>query len=211
VEPQLKQRLVGAAVLVSLAVLVVPVLLDGGYRQAGSPRRDMAPMPPDSYEEVVPPLPDEVQAELEAGLNADTDILSATAADAAAQLAREPALATPDTVNRDPPPVVADESAAVAEAPPEPVAEVPPAPVPAVTGEQWTVQLGSFANRANAEGLLGRVKAGGVQGFILPLTDAGKTTFRVRAGPVAGRAAADLLRANLEQTQSIRGMLVRHP
>ena len=73
------------------------------------------------------------------------------------------------------------------------------------------MQLGSFASRANAEGLLERVKASGVPGFILPLTEAGKTSFRVRAGPVGGRAAADRLRGDLERTQAIRGMLVRHP
>ena len=228
-EPQLKQRLVGAAVLVSLAVLVVPILLDGGYQQAATPRRDMAPMPPDRYEEVVPPLPGDVQAELEAGLNADTDTLSATAADAAAQVARDPSLAIPDIVTDEATPVVVEQADPPVEAPPAPVAkpaapaptpqppppkavaEAPPATPPAATAEQWTVQLGSFASRANAEGLLGRVKATGVQGFILPLTEGGKASFRVRAGPVAGRAAADRLRADLERTQSIRGMLVRHP
>lgn len=214
-EPQLKQRLVGAAVLVSLAILIVPVLLDGGYRQTTPPPRDMAPMPQDSFEDVVHPLPPDVKEALDAGLDADADTLSETAAAAADMLA------TPDVT---PPGFAVDAeapapSASQSERPPPAMTAAPPAaPPPARTpspappaGEQWTVQLGSFANRTNAESLLGRVKATGVAGFILPLTDAGKTSFRVRAGPVEGRAAADRLRKKLEETQGIRGMLVRHP
>lgn len=215
-DPQLKQRLVGAAVLVSLAILVVPVLLDGGYRQTAPPPRDMAPMPQDSFEDVVHPLPPEVKETLDAGLEADADSLSETAAAAAEALTppdvTPPGFAVdaavpppaPSRTERPPPATVASAPAS----PPAPPAAPPPA---SPQTEQWTVQLGSFANRSNAESLLGRVKATGVAGFILPLTDAGKTSFRVRAGPVAGRAAADSLRRKLEDTQGIRGMLVRHP
>lgn len=216
-EQQLKQRLVGAAVLVSIAILVVPVLLDGGYRRAAPPTRDMAPMPQDSFEDVVAPLPPDVKQALEAGLDADTDELSNAAAAAAAAL-DTPQVSAPAFVDEGPPP--APEAAPVA--PPAPAADTKPAPspkpvptpVPAAAtpgAEQWTVQLGSFASRTNAESLLARVKASGAGGFILPLTDGGKTSYRVRAGPVAGRGAADRLRQDLERSQGIRGMLVRYP
>ncbi len=213
-DPQLKQRLIGAAVLVSLAVLVVPVLLDGGYRETSRPRRDMAPMPPDQFEQVVPALPDEVQHEIDAGITAGTDQLAVTAEQAAARPGDAAALpadiVSGSAVDAPPsvptPPAVVDAPSAAA--PPPPAAE--PAPLSA-TAEQWTVQLGSFASRENAEGLLRRMAAGGVKGFILPLDEGGKTSYRVRAGPVAGRAAAERLRKQLEDSQAIRGMLVRHP
>lgn len=214
-DPQLKQRLIGAAVLVSLAVLVVPVLLDGGYRETSRPRRDMAPMPPDQFEQVVPELPAEVQRELDAGLAAGTDELAEIAAQAAAQPGEAPIppaaiVSGPAGEEAMPPP----SPAAPPPAPEAPAAAAAPAPAPAplsATAEQWTVQLGSFASRDNAEGLLRRMAADGVKGFILPLEEGGKTSFRVRAGPVAGRAAAERLRKQLEDSQSIRGMLVRHP
>ncbi len=210
---QLKQRLVGAAVLVSLAILVVPVLLDGGYRQPAPPRRDIAPMPADSFEDSVPPLAQGLQESLDAGLDAEPAELSAAAAEAAA-LDTPPPVAPPAfTTDAAPaparPPVAAPpprEPATTSSAPPS-----KPAPAPTPSAERWAVQLGSFANRANAEKLLGSVKASGVDGFVLPLTEGGKTSFRVRAGPVTGRAAADRLREELERTQSIRGMLVRYP
>lgn len=223
-EPQLKQRLVGAAVLVSLAILIVPVLLDGGYREAAAPRRDMAPMPQDQFEDVVPPLPPDVQQSLDRGIEATPEALSASAQQSASSLDVPPPVED-YTPPPDVPPVaeLAPAAPPVAPATPAPapppvarpaapasVAAAPPAAAPP-RAEQWTVQLGSFASRANAESLLGRVKATGVDGFILPLTEQGKTSFRVRAGPVAGRAAADRLRQDLERTQAIRGMLVRYP
>lgn len=209
-DPQLKQRLVGAAVLVSLAVLVVPVLLDGGYRDSGRPRRDMAPMPADGFEEVAPPLPAELGAELDAGLGAGPEALAENARAGAAEM--PPADAPLDDA------VIEDAvvtPAAPAEVPVrEPSTAAPPAqpsPAPAATAERWAVQLGSFASRDNAEGLLRRMAASGVQGFVLPLKDGDRTSFRVRAGPVDGRAAAERLRRQLEDSQGIRGMLVRHP
>jgi DedD protein len=208
-DPQLKQRLIGAAVLVSLAVLVVPVLLDGGYRETSRPRRDMAPMPPDQFEQVVPELPAEVQRELDAGVTAGTDELAEIAAQAAAQPGEAPI--PPAEIVSGP---AGEEAMPPPSPPPAPAAAAAPAPAPppvSATAEQWTVQLGSFASRDNAEGLLRRMAADGVKGFILPLEEGGKTSFRVRAGPVAGRAAAERLRKQLEDSQSIRGMLVRHP
>lgn len=220
-EQQLKQRLVGAAVLVSIAILVVPVLLDGGYRRAAPPTRDMAPMPQDTFEDTVAPLPPDVKQALEAGLDADTDELSNAAAEAAAAL-DTPQVSAPAFVDEAappvpeaapvPPPVSTSKPAADTEPAPGPKPVPPPAPAATTpTAEQWTVQLGSFASRTNAESLLARVKASGAGGFILPLTDGGKTSYRVRAGPVGGRAAADRLRQDLERSQGIRGMLVRYP
>jgi cell division septation protein DedD len=218
-DSQLKQRLVGVAVLVSLAILIVPVLLDGGYRPASTARRDIAPMPADSFEETVPPLAQGEQEALDAGLDAVPETLSEAASESAAVLdtppaASPPAFVTGEVIDSTPVPDLAPQSATSA-APPlpsraaVPQVEVEPPVMPKT--EQWTVQLGSFASRANAESLLDRVKATGGDGFILPLTEGGRTSYRVRAGPVAGRAAADRLRQDLERSQAIRGMLVRHP
>lgn len=201
-DPQLKQRLVGAAVLVSLAVLVVPVLLDGGYRDTTRPRRDMAPMPPDRFEEVAPALPSAVSEELAAGPSATPDVLADTARTAAIPGTDELPAEAPE-----------EAASAVPVAKPVPPAQLPAA-APAAAGpraERWAVQLGSFASRDNAEGLLRRMREAGVQGFVLPLREGGRTAFRVRAGPVEGRAEAERLRKQLEDSQGIRGMLVRHP
>lgn len=216
-DSQLKQRLVGVAVLVSLAILIVPVLLDGGYRPASTARRDIAPMPADSFEETVPPLAQGEQEALDAGLDAAPETLSEAASESAAALDTPPAVPPPtfasgEVIDSAPAPEAAPPAVPAPDVAPQPAAPKAAVEPPATPkSEQWTVQLGSFASRANAESLLGRVKATGVGGFILPLTEGGKTSYRVRAGPVAGRAAADRLRQDLERSQAIRGMLVRYP
>ncbi len=171
-------------------------------------------MPADSFEDSVPPLAQGLQESLDAGLDAEPEALSAAAAEAAAALDTPPPVAPPAFAT-DAAPAAAPPAPArppVREPPAASTAPTPtPAPAPTSAADRWAVQLGSFASRANAEKLLGSIKASGVGGFILPLTEGGKTSFRVRAGPVAGRAAADRLRQDLERTQSIRGMLVRYP
>jgi cell division septation protein DedD len=96
-----------------------------------------------------------------------------------------------------PPPVVATSPPAVrsvaapAPAPPmrEPAkptviansAQGKPAPQPSGTG--WTVQLGSFASRANAERLVGELKAKGYAAFSTESGSGGRILYRVRVGP----------------------------
>ena len=79
-EQALKQRLVGAAVLVALAVILVPMVLDGGYRPpTHTPRNDMAPMPQEPAAPDFPHLPGEVVQEIDEGFNASAPTLEDTA------------------------------------------------------------------------------------------------------------------------------------
>jgi len=54
----------------------------------------------------------------------------------------------------------------------------------------WTVQLGSFANKSNAEALVRRVRADKVPVFVSSTGSGRSLRFRVRAGPLPDRAAA---------------------
>jgi DedD protein len=70
-----------------------------------------------------------------------------------------------------------------------------PAPKPAavtstVPDVGWSVQVGSFASRQNAEGLLKRLKDMGYPAFIYRNADENPPLFRVRAGPYTEQAAA---------------------
>jgi cell division septation protein DedD len=60
------------------------------------------------------------------------------------------------------------------------------------------VQLGVFASRANADRLTQELKGKGFHTSVSESTGAGgRTLWRVRAGPVPERAAADQLNARL--------------
>jgi DedD protein len=61
----------------------------------------------------------------------------------------------------------------------------------------WVVQLGVFAKRANAERLAQELKGKGFHAQVSEVSLSGRTLWRVRAGPVAERSAAELLNAKL--------------
>jgi DedD protein len=67
--------------------------------------------------------------------------------------------------------------------------------VPPLAG--WTVQLGSFASRANAERLVRDLKARGYAAFLTESASGGRKLYRVRVGPAGDRASAQTLAAQL--------------
>ena len=63
---------------------------------------------------------------------------------------------------------------------------------------QLFLQVGAYAARANAEAALQKLSAAGVApAFIMPVTEGGRTLYKVRIGPVADVAGVDALGARL--------------
>lgn len=211
---QVKERLTGAIILVALIVLLVPELLTGPVRSAprvvtaaaaaeGAPLRsytinltDDAPSRRASSEASGPAQPAPLSAPAAAqstppagaehsGTTSPTPAAPAVqppAAQAAGSASAPPAAATPR-------PRRAPSSA------PAPQASATPAPG-ASGAEQWVVQLGSFASRANADHLAQQVRSGGFQASVSQAAT-GRKLYRVRVGPVRERAAATDLAARL--------------
>jgi DedD protein len=57
----------------------------------------------------------------------------------------------------------------------------------------WAVQVASFGVRATSERIASELKAKGYPAFVTSYTGTGQTMYRVRVGPVEDRAAADAL------------------
>jgi cell division septation protein DedD len=90
-------------------------------------------------------------------------------------------------------------------------AKAPPPATPAATSVGFAVQLGAFSNAADANALRDRVRGGGFSAFVEQVrTDKG-TLNRVRVGPVASRADADRLKAQVAAKFGIDGMVRPHP
>ncbi len=189
-DQQLKERLVGAAVLVVLGMLLIPTLLDGPP-QTGPMRVGI-----------------ELPTADEEGKKSHTIRLDVpSASPATGSIARpvesvpvarpqpaDPASAgkkiagtevTPQKVP-DPTPAVSAQSA-VQESPP------PAEAVPPITGGGWAVQVGSFSKQANADRLSGELAARGYDVFISRVVTEGNTWYRVRVGPVPNKAEAEAL------------------
>lgn len=210
-DPQLRQRLLGACVLVALAVLLVPVLLDGGYRETALNRRDLGPMPADDFPEQATGPSDDVLAAIDAGLDATAE--EGAAAPDAAEAARPPGSVAGTAPTAPPDQPRASAAQPSVSAPPAKAraatADAPAAPRALAPEARWAVQIAAFSAREKAEALVKRLLAAGYKAYILEAREAGGTLYRVRAGPLPERGAALALRDRLAANPEFRGALVR--
>lgn len=206
----MKERLTGAIILVALIVLLVPELLTGPVRSAprvataaaaeGAPLRsytinlaDDAPSRSASPEASGPAQPAPLSAPA-AAQSAPPVSAEHSGTTSAAPAAQPPAAHAPGSASA-PPGATAPRPARVPSS--APARQASAAPAPGSGGaEQWVVQLGSFASRANAEHLAQQVRAGGFQASVSQAAT-GRKLYRVRVGPVRDRAAAGDLAARL--------------
>nr|WP_267473096.1 SPOR domain-containing protein [Stenotrophomonas rhizophila] len=126
-----------------------------------------------------------------------------------------PAAAAVRTEALPPEPVAAAKPAAPkpepkpAPAKPAPAVAAPAAPAASSIG--FAVQLGAFGQAAEANALRDKVRAAGFSAFVEQVrTDKG-TLNRVRVGPVANRAEAENLKAQVASKVGVAGMVRPHP
>lgn len=75
----------------------------------------------------------------------------------------------------------------------------------------WIVQLGSFIDEGNAESLNEKLRKEGYPAFVEPLKKNGKMSYRVRVGPEIKRSEADLLLKRLKEKMKLDGIVVSYP
>jgi len=187
----LKERLVGAAVLVAIAVWLIPWVLDGPEDGADTQASSLQ-LP--SAEE---PMPMRTQT-LKLGDASEESAQPAPAPAPAAAPPPQPAVATAEpakdkTAAASEPQPQAETTLAAAAVPAErpPAAAAPPKPEQQKAVGDWTVQLGSFSEEVNAKRLAQRAGTFGYKAEVSSVRNSGKTLYRVRVGPQATRAAAD--------------------
>jgi cell division septation protein DedD len=105
----------------------------------------------------------------------------------------------------------APKPAAPAPKPAEKTPVVVPTPKPAAANVGFAVQLGAFSNAEEATRLRDRARSAGFSAFVESVrTDKG-TLSRVRVGPVADRAAAERLQAQVAAKLGVSGIVRPHP
>ncbi|MDH3453082.1 MAG: SPOR domain-containing protein, partial [Gammaproteobacteria bacterium] len=185
---QLLERMVGAGVLLIALILVVPAVLDG---EGDQPARD------DGTDQAAGTMRTHT-------IRLDRPPKRPPVATEVAKSAPVPAQETAKPAPRDKP--AARSSAPVA--PPPKKSESAQAPVKSVTANAatarvadtapaidrgWAVQLGSFAQQANARRLAQEVGGKGFPTYLVPLRRSGRTLYRVRVGPRETRGEAEEL------------------
>lgn len=193
----LKQRLVGAIVLVALGVIFVPLILEGPSQTLVP---EMEPLPEPEDQAISAPLeafpaPDAIPAE------PDTSVILA-----------------------DPQAAAGSEAPAKSAKPAQPVAEPEPEPEPVVPEPEpenkpvqsgplgsWVVQMGSFSSEQNALRLRDKLRKNGFTTQVEKARIDGKPRFRVRVGPFLERAEAEQSRKQIQDKLTLKGRVLSYP
>ncbi len=126
-----------------------------------------------------------------------------------------PAAAAPRLDPRNEPRPDAPKPAAPKPEAPKPVAPKPAATAtptaPAASSVGFAVQLGAFGKPADANALRDKVRAAGFSAFVEQVRTDNGVLNRVRVGPVANRAEAEQLKAQVAAKVGIAGMVRPHP
>ena len=75
----------------------------------------------------------------------------------------------------------------------------------------WIVQLGSFTEEDNAQSLNTKLRQAGYPSFVEPVKKDGKISYRVRVGPEIKRSEADALLKKLKDKMQLDGIVVSYP
>ena len=206
-DQQLKERLVGAGVLVALTAIFVPMVLDGRAPPTAPVPATLAPAPVDASTfgyDLTAPLPGAPATGASASGSAPATAAS-VAPTAAMPNATSPKATAPKTAAAAPAPTVAA-------APVKPKPEAAPRTSTAATNNGgWAAQVGSFSKEATAKAIATDLKRRGFRAFVMEHREGGKTLYRVRVGPVTTREAADALGSKITQQTGQAARPVRHP
>jgi len=186
-DDQLLARLIGAAVLLAIAVIVLPFVLDGAgsqheyeyaVTQPVQPERRVVESSYSSRQPLAPaPVVDEVQIEKPR---------TAVLAESVERTAR-PKDAVPVPL------ATASEN------------ELQTYPI----AGGWNIQVASFIKDANAQKLLGRLRTAGLPAYVNEVAGKSRNILRVFVGPIGNQIDALALKNRVDQDYRVESIVVR--
>jgi DedD protein len=222
VERHVKERLVGAAVLMAAAIILIPEMLSGPDRaEPVMQERAAAPAPIKTYTiDLNPSRSGVANGQIDDRAPPPETLPAATAME---DERRSDVQAPPESAARVSPasepaprpsgPAKPPETRAADPAPP-PAKRVDPAPLassqPPPTSGAWAVQIGSFSRQDTAENLAAQLRSAGHPAFVMPIRSGSGALYRVRVGPMKDRAGAETALREL-QSRSPGAAVVAHP
>ena len=198
-----RRRLVGAAALALLAVIILPIVMDSEPKPSGQdiqiriPSQDSTSVatrliPGRLSAPLTPAVPDTSKAEPAA------EPLAPKPADVAAKPVALPAVSSVAVEKpkvEEKPKIAATKSDAAKQT----EAVHAEAALEGKDAQQWVVQLGAYQNAANVKQLTGKLKDMGLSSFTEKLDSAQGVRTRVRAGPFKSRDAAEKARLRIKK------------
>jgi len=197
----LKERLVGASVLVVIAVTFIPMLLTGPIDSGSITKIDIPDRPREKFNSKLIPLTDSLKPvtifKKDDSVNEDQDITDVIKENTPAKL-QDITLAK----------TISDNS----------ISDINNKSVKKKTVKDkqvgltaWVVQLGSFLSKVYANKLKLKLRKSGFPAFVEPLKKKNKTLYRVRVGPELLRADADVLLKKIKTKMKLDGIILSYP
>ncbi len=190
----LKQRLVGATVLVVLGIIVLPMILDKPVSLESEPEVTNIELPYSTVEkkpERTQIIPEEVIARYERP---------------------EDKQAPPTTQQEEKPAMVNQDKEKISSPEIKPVIspKVQPEKPPEKTkgSKQWVVQMGSFSSKENADRLVQRLKAQKFLAYFEGVDSNGRVVYRVRVGPFDTKSKTEEMKQKLDQKENLKTLIV---
>lgn len=214
---QLRQRLIGALVLVALFSIMVPFFLGDQ---------------PTSAEHIanIPPAPEQISGAdipIEEGTpETPVDEVTAGTVNEAAMSSAPSSIPNPLPVKKPvkngiaasaTPPDTSSASATTSAKPPAQKSTPVTSPIVSSSATRspsgapvhaWVVQLGSFSSEQNAWALRDKLRNKGYHAFVERISEGSKMVIRVRIGPEARRATAQAVQQKLEKEMKIKGIVM---
>lgn len=201
----LKQRLVGALILLALGVVFWPIIFmpEGERQVAGQP--PIPPPPSIATEPIATP-------ELDGLRNSPTLNATMETEGTAGVSLQEPVEVSPVDASPDEPTAaagvtpIADEQPARQAPPPQLKMDSDGVPI------AWTLQVATVSAREKAEALRAKLLGMNQKAYITQLSSGGKTLYRVSIGPKFERAELEKLQSRINTEFGVTTMVVRyHP
>jgi len=187
----LKERLVGATVLVILAVVFIPMLLNETDDEENEITRTIIPPKPESdFSSRIIPLEDETN---------DKQPITSIKKDIVKK-------APIENIKEKSVPSVVEEKKM-----PDMVSEEKKPTDLNVGLNAWVVQLGSFSSEANAQALNIKLRDAGYPAFVDPLKQKNAVVYRVRVGPELKRSDAQSIRDAIKKSMKLDGIVISYP
>jgi len=206
-EQKLKERLVGAAVLVAVAVIFIPIIFTDSEETEVILGSNIPEKPETNFNSKIVPViendgePSSASIDLE---NVEPGNIESGKSQKNDALVTEQKVVAEKIIS-------ANENKAEKQTIEQKQATTEVEGSATVGLSAWIVQLGSFTEEDNAQSLNTKLRKAGYPSFVEPIKKDGKISYRVRVGPEIKRSEADALLKNLKDKMQLDGIVVSYP
>jgi len=201
-EQKLKERLVGAAVLVAVAVIFIPIIFTDSQETEVILGSNIPEKPETKFNSRIVPV---IESDDEpSSTPTDLENIESGKSQKNDDLIIEQKMVAEKVIS-------AGENNAEKQAVEKKMATTEVAGNTTVGLSAWIVQLGSFTEEDNAQALNTKLRQAGYPSFVEPVKKDGKISYRVRVGPEIKRSEADSLLKKLKDNMQLDGIVVSYP